>query len=77
MHCKYCKSYVAPRMNWNIVLIAIAFSLLVGFISGQLFLIQKVHPIFEARIERDGEIKEELRKWYTPPRPETKGTVKK
>jgi uncharacterized protein YneF (UPF0154 family) len=50
----------------------IALTLLVGFLGGLFFSDWKMTPKFERQIEKDKEIKKDLRDNYVPSRPEIK-----
>ncbi len=77
MKCPFCASYVAPKDNWRSILTAFIFALLVGFLGGLFFSDWKMTPKFEQRIEKDNQIKKDLRDNFVPspikPEPKKKG----
>ncbi len=72
MNCPYCKSWMEAKTDWRIIISVITLCLLIGFIGGIFFFDWKMTPRFERKIEKDMEIKKELREGYLPPKPEKK-----
>lgn len=74
MKCLFCGCYVEPKDNWRSILVAFIFALLLGFLGGLFFFDWKMTPKFERRIEKDDQIKKDLKDNFVPSpiKPETR-----
>ncbi len=72
MNCPICQSHIDPKLDVGSLFTAIALTALLFFIGGLFFYHGLLIPKYEQKIEKDGEIKKELRDNYVPSRPEPK-----
>ena len=72
MKCPTCHCHIDPKLDWRSLLAIIALTLLVGFVGTIFFYNWKIIPKWDQQIEKDKEIKKDLRDNYVPSRPEQK-----
>jgi len=74
MKCPTCKNaiHIDPKLDVRSLLAVIAFTLLVGILGGLFLYHEFLIPQYEQRIEKDREIKKDLRDNFVPSRPEPK-----
>ncbi len=72
MKCPVCRCHIEPKLNVRTLLTVVAITLLIAFMGGIFFSDWKMTPKFEQRIEKDNQIKKELRNDYVPIKPESK-----
>ena len=68
MKCRLCNSQIEPKDNWWSILAVAALIGWLSFMAGQVWTRHQISPLYEQRIQKDGEIKRELQKGYLPPK---------
>ena len=66
MKCPTCRCHIEPKLDVRSLLTAIAFTLLVGILGGLFLYHEFLIPQYDQRIEKDKEIKKDLRDNYVP-----------
>ncbi len=72
MRCPNCKCHIDPKTDWRLTIILMLMVFIIGMGVGWSGHYLQVRPLFVNQIQKDGAIKEELKKGYMPSRPEPK-----
>ncbi len=72
MKCPVCRCSVDSKTDWRMTIILMLLIFIVGIGVGWTGLYLQVRPLFVNQLQKDGEIKKELRDNYMPSKPEVK-----